>query len=51
MRIRILRQQSPFSEPYWQTFSYEGSREISVAALIDELNYKDDLVDIDGNKA
>ena len=51
MRIKILRQQSPFSKPYWQTFSYEGSREISVAALLDELNYKDDLVDIDGNRA
>ena len=49
MRVKILRQQSPFSKPYWQTFSYEGSPEKSVAVVLDELNYTDDLYDIDGN--
>jgi len=51
MKVKILRQQSPVTEPYWQVFSYEGSPEKSVAAMLDELNYKDDVVDIDGNPA
>lgn len=49
MRIRILRQQSPFSEPYWQTFNYDGPEDASIASLLDYLNYRDDIVDIDGN--
>jgi len=51
MRVKILRQQSPFSEPYWQTFSYTGSVDKSVAAMLDDLNYEDDLTDIEGNRA
>lgn len=51
MKVKILRQQSPVSEPYWQTFSYTGSRDKSVAAMLDDLNYNDDLIDIDGNRA
>ena len=51
MKVRILRQESPFSEPYWQEFCYEGSKDQSVAGMLDELNYKDDLKDIDGNPA
>ncbi|MBR0147166.1 MAG: succinate dehydrogenase/fumarate reductase iron-sulfur subunit [Eubacterium sp.] len=50
MKVKILRQQSPVSEPYWQTFSYTGSRDKSVAAMLDDLNYNDDLIDIDGNR-
>lgn len=51
MRVRILRQQSPVSEPYWQTFSYEGPEDISVAALLDLLNGEKDLKDIEGKPA
>ena len=51
MRVKILRQQSPVSEPYWQTFSYDGPGDKSVAAMLDDLNYADDLYDIEGNKA
>lgn len=49
MNVRILRQQSPFSEPYWQVFNYDGPENATVASLLDYLNYKDDIVDIDGN--
>ena len=51
MKVRILRQESPVSKPYWQEFSYEGSTNQTVAGLIDELNYRDDLKDINGKPA
>ena len=51
MNVKILRQRSPFSKSYWQEFVYEGSGEQTVAGMLDELNYKDDLKDKDGNPA
>lgn len=38
MRIRVLRQKSPDSEPYWESFAYDGSSDISVSGLLDYLN-------------
>lgn len=49
MKVKILRQQHPGAEPYWQTFDYEGDTNASVAAVLDSLNYRDDIVDSDGN--
>lgn len=51
MRVKILRQASPVSEPYWQEFSYEYKANQTVAGMLDELNYKDDLVDINEEPA
>ena len=51
MRVKILRQKSPGSQPYWQEFSYEYYGNQTVAGMLDELNYKDDLVDINGDPA
>ena len=51
MRVKILRQASPVSEPYWQEFSYEYKENSTVAGMLDDLNYKDDLVDISGKPA
>ena len=51
MRVKILRQASPVSEPYWQEFDYEYQENQTVAGMLDELNYKDDLVDINGDPA
>lgn len=51
MRVKILRQASPVSEPYWQEFHYEYRENQTVAGMLDELNYKDDLVDINGDPA
>ena len=51
MKVKIRRQRSPFSEPYWQIFAYEGTKDASVASVLDELNYRDDVIDIDGNPA
>ena len=51
MRVKILRQASPVCEPYWQEFSYEYKGNQTVAGMLDELNYKGDLVDINGDPA
>lgn len=50
MRVKILRQLSPFTEPYWEEFSYDGPPDNTIAGLIDHLNYNDDIYDINGNK-
>ncbi len=51
MKVRILRKQSPTAEPYWQEFLYEKKDNRTVAGMLDELNYKDNLKDINGNPA
>ena len=50
MTVKILRQQFPNSEPYWEIFDYDGSMDISVAALLDYINYNDDIITTDGKK-
>ena len=47
--VKILRQRAPFQEPYWEMFAYEGPADNTVAGMLDELNYRDDITDIDGN--
>lgn len=37
MKIKILRQKAPDTEPYWESLVYTGDREISVAGLLDVL--------------
>lgn len=49
MNVKILRTKAPGTEPYWETFDYDGPLDASIASLLDYLNYKDDIVDIDGN--
>ncbi len=51
MRVKVLRQLSPESEPYWQEFSYERKDDQTIAGMLEELNYLDDLKDINGNNA
>ncbi len=48
MKVKVLRQQAPGSEPYWETFLYDGPAENSVAGVLDHINYNDDITDIDG---
>jgi len=49
--IRILRCKKGCSNKYYQSFCFDGTGEESVAAVIDSLNTKNDLFDIDGNPA
>jgi succinate dehydrogenase / fumarate reductase iron-sulfur subunit len=51
MIVRIKRQRDFASEPYWQSFQYDGPEHAPVSAILDDLNYTDDLFDIDGNPA
>lgn len=44
MKVKVLRQQDSSSEPRWESFDYDGTRDISVAGLLDYLNYHDDIV-------
>lgn len=51
MLIKIKRQQDAASVPYWQSFQCDTTLDMTVSALLDKLNYTDDLYDIEGNAA
>ncbi|MBQ9544294.1 MAG: succinate dehydrogenase/fumarate reductase iron-sulfur subunit [Clostridia bacterium] len=48
MKVKILRRQSAASEPYWETFEYDGPAENSVAGVLDYINYHDDIKNDEG---
>lgn len=50
MKIKILRRRTSGSEPYWESFDYTGPDEISIAGILDYLNYNDDIVNDKGEK-
>ena len=50
MIVKIKRQSSPDAAPYWQSFSYNGPMHVTVSAVLDAINYTDDLYDVEGNK-
>ena len=51
MIVKIKRQNTPESESYWQSFNYDGPAHVPVSAVLDTLNYTDDLFDIEGKPA
>ena len=51
MIVKIKRQSAPEAESYWQSFNYDGPKHVTVSAVLDALNYTDDLFDVDGNAA
>lgn len=51
MIVKIKRQRNADSEAYWQSFRYDGAEHVTVSAVLDALNYTDDLFDIDGKPA
>lgn len=51
MIVTIKRQDGPSALPYLQSFEYAGSGRQTVAQILDQLNYRDDLFDIEGNSA
>ena len=51
MLVKIKRQNTHDSAPYWQSFRYDGPLHVTVSAILDALNYTDDLFDIEGNPA
>ncbi len=50
MKVKILRQESPESKPYWESFEYDGPKDNSIAGLLEYLNYNDDIITDDGQK-
>ena len=50
MKIRILRQKSAESEPYWECFDYDGPEDNTIAGVIDYLNFNDDIINDAGEK-
>ncbi len=48
MKVKILRQVHPGSKPYWEGFIYDGPTDISVAGMLDHLNYNDDIINDKG---
>ena len=51
MIVKIKRQDTPESAAYWQSFSYDGPKHVTVSAVLDALNYTDDLFDTEGRPA
>ena len=51
MIVKIKRQKSADTAPYWQSFLYEGPLHVTVSAVLDAINYTDDLYDVEGNPA
>lgn len=45
MKIKIRRQDTADSAPYWQTFDFADEGRITAAGILDRLNYRDDLTD------
>lgn len=50
MKVKVLRQRTPSSAAYWESFDYDGPAENSVAGVLDYLNYHDDMVNDAGEK-
>ena len=51
MLVRIKRQKGPNESSYWQSFEYNGTIDTTVVAVINAINYTDDIYDIEGNHA
>ena len=51
MIVKIKRQREPNAVAYWQSFTYDGPKHVTVSAVLDALNYTDDLFDIEGKPA
>ena len=49
MLVHIKRQKGPNQKPYWQSFEYNGSLDVTVVTVINTINYTDDIYDIDNN--
>ena len=51
MIVKIKRQENSESAAYWQSFMYDGPKHVTVSAVLDALNYTDDLFDVDNKPA
>ncbi len=49
MNVRILRQLTPTSPTRWEGFNVDVTDDMSIAGLLDHINYNDDIFDDQGN--
>ncbi len=49
MLVKIKRRSAPNAAPYWQMFRYDGPLHVTISAILDAINYTDDVCDVDGN--
>lgn len=49
--IRIKRQENKEARPFWQEFEIEAEGELSIAAMLNELNARQKLTDKSGKEA
>ena len=47
MRIKVLRRKARDAEPYWEVYDYKGSKAVTIAGLLEQLN-NDDTTNTDG---
>ncbi|MCR5420570.1 MAG: hypothetical protein K6E98_06170 [Lachnospiraceae bacterium] len=50
MKIKILRQTLPNTEPYWEGFDVDVNKDMTIAGVLDHINYNDDIIDDTGKK-
>ena len=50
MKVNILRRKTRDSEPYWESFIYDGPEDNTVAGLLEYINFNDDIVNDKGEK-
>lgn len=48
MRVKVLRKERESLESYWETFEAEVRPDMTIASLLDYINYNDDIVDASG---
>ena len=51
MIVNIKRQENADSPSYWQSFEYTGEKNTTISAVLDYLNYNDDLFDVNKTPA
>lgn len=49
MRVKILRQLTPSTPAHWESFDVDATDDMSIAGLLDHINYNDDVFDAEGN--
>lgn len=50
MKVKIKRQESRRSAPFWETFFFRSEGRITVAAILERLNDRDQLEDVQGRR-
>ena len=50
MKLRILRKLPTEEGQFWEEFEYSGPADYSVAAMLEDLNYRDDIINSKGEQ-